>query len=53
MTDPVTQQAGGSGKWTINFTMPARYTMETLPKPIDDRVTVRQAAAAPGLSSAR
>jgi len=42
MTAPVTQQASASGKWTITFTMPASYTMESLPKPVDDRVTVRQ-----------
>lgn len=44
MTAPVTQQASAAGKWTITFTMPASYTMETLPKPVDDRVTVRQLA---------
>lgn len=42
MTAPVTQQSSAAGKWTITFTMPASYTMETLPKPVDDRVTVRQ-----------
>lgn len=42
MTAPVTQQASAAGKWTITFTMPSSYTMETLPKPVDDRVTVRQ-----------
>jgi hypothetical protein len=42
MTAPVTQQASSAGKWTITFTMPSSYTMETLPKPVDDRVTVRQ-----------
>lgn len=32
MTAPVTQQVEG-GKWTVGFTMPAGYTMQTLPKP--------------------
>lgn len=32
MTAPVTQQ-DDAGKWTVGFTMPAGYTMETLPKP--------------------
>jgi hypothetical protein len=43
MTAPVTQQqASAANKWTITFTMPASYTMESLPKPVDDRVTIRQ-----------
>ncbi|MDP3492097.1 MAG: heme-binding protein [Hyphomonadaceae bacterium] len=32
MTAPVTQKTE-AGKWTVGFTMPAGYTMETLPKP--------------------
>lgn len=32
MTAPVTQKAE-AGKWTVSFTMPAGYTMDTLPKP--------------------
>jgi hypothetical protein len=42
MTAPVTQQSTAAGSWIITFTMPARYSMETLPKPVDDRVTLRQ-----------
>ncbi len=42
MTAPVTQQASAAGTWTITFTMPADYTMETLPKPVDDKVTLRK-----------
>lgn len=41
MTAPVNQQAKG-GKWRITFTMPVEYTMDTLPEPLDDRVTLRQ-----------
>ena len=32
MTAPVTQKAEAGG-WTVGFTMPAAYTMETLPQP--------------------
>jgi hypothetical protein len=41
MTAPVSQEAEG-GKWRITFTMPAEYTMETLPVPLDDRVILKQ-----------
>jgi len=37
MTAPVNQEAD-DGQWRITFTMPAEYTMETLPVPLDDRV---------------
>ena len=33
MTAPVTQQEAADGAWTIAFTMPAGYSMATLPKP--------------------
>lgn len=43
MTAPVAQQASGaapdaSGQSTIRFFMPARWTLDTLPRPNDDRV---------------
>ena len=41
MTVPVDRQKR-SGRWTITFTMPAKYTLETLPTPIDDRVVLRE-----------
>jgi hypothetical protein len=44
MTAPVTQQSSAAGMWTITFTMPANYTMETLPKPVDSKVFLRQLA---------
>jgi hypothetical protein len=44
MTAPVTQQGSGNS-WTVNFIMPAEYTMETLPKPNNPAVTLR---AVPG-----
>jgi hypothetical protein len=37
MTAPVTQKANGSG-WSIQFYMPAKYTMANLPRPKDPRV---------------
>jgi hypothetical protein len=37
MTAPVMQE-GSDNHWTVAFVMPGEYTMETLPKPNDDRV---------------
>jgi hypothetical protein len=56
MTAPVTQEAEGEkismtapvgqqrveGKWAVSFMMPAAYTMETLPEPLDPSVVLRQ-----------
>ncbi|HOZ26549.1 MAG TPA: heme-binding protein [Hyphomonadaceae bacterium] len=39
MTAPVTQKSE-AGKWTVGFTMPAGYTMATLPKPGNPAVTL-------------
>jgi DNA gyrase inhibitor GyrI len=41
MTAPVTQQNEG-GRWKVRFVMPASYTMESLPKPNNDAVTLKQ-----------
>lgn len=41
MTAPVGQQ-NIQGKWAVSFMMPAAYTMETLPEPVDPEVTLRQ-----------
>lgn len=38
MTAPVTQRADSAGSWTVGFTMPASYTMETLPAPANPNV---------------
>lgn len=40
MTAPVLQQAVGN-KWTMAFVMPAGYSLETLPTPIDPQVTIK------------
>jgi len=40
MTAPVGQQAV-QDKWAVSFTMPATYTLETLPAPDDPQITLR------------
>jgi hypothetical protein len=41
MTAPVSQQKQGE-TWRITFLMPAKYTMDTLPEPLDKRVVLKQ-----------
>jgi len=41
MTSPVTIESN-AGQWTISFVMPAEYTMESLPKPLNSKVQLRQ-----------
>lgn len=38
MTSPVVQQPAGTETWSIQFIMPSKYTLETLPRPNDPRV---------------
>jgi hypothetical protein len=38
MTSPVVQQPAGGESWSIQFIMPSKYTMATLPQPNDPRV---------------
>ena len=38
MTSPVVQQPAGAESWSIQFIMPSKYTMATLPQPNDPRV---------------
>lgn len=45
MTAPVGRKTDIDGSWTISFTMPSRWTLETLPKPKDPRVKIRQIPA--------
>jgi effector-binding domain-containing protein len=41
MTAPVTQQGGG-GTWRVRFIMATKYTMETLPKPNNPAIEVKE-----------
>lgn len=41
MTAPVTQQPAGDS-YTVSFVMPAKYTLDTLPRPTDEAVVIRQ-----------
>ena len=41
MTAPVNIESN-AGKWTVSFVMPSEYTMESLPKPLNPRVQLRQ-----------
>jgi effector-binding domain-containing protein len=42
MTAPVSQEAMANGTYRIAFVMPSSFTLETLPKPKDDRVQIRK-----------
>lgn len=44
MTTPVGQQREG-GRWMVSFMMPASFTMDTLPKPEDPNISLRQIPA--------
>ena len=40
MTAPVVQSRAADDRWTIRFFMPSKWTMDTLPAPDDDNVTL-------------
>lgn len=42
MTAPVSQERALDNEWIITFTMPSKYTMDSLPKPNDSRVVIRR-----------
>ncbi len=44
MTVPVGVESN-AGKWTVSFVMPAEYTIETIPKPMNSQVQLRQIPA--------
>ena len=44
MTAPVTQQ-GSDNTWRVRFVMPSKYTMETLPKPNNPAVELKEIPA--------
>ena len=45
MTAPVTAQRHGDGNYMVAFMMPSKYSMETLPQPIDQRISFRVVGA--------
>ncbi len=44
MTAPVTLEGSG-GSWKLAFVMPSKFTMETLPKPKNPNITIKQMPA--------
>ena len=44
MTAPVGIESS-AGKWTVSFVMPAQYTMDSIPKPLNPQVQLRQIPA--------
>lgn len=44
MTAPVGQQRSGD-KWVVSFLMPSKYTMQTLPEPLDPAVKLKEIPA--------
>ena len=42
MTAPVTRSMSDDGNWTVSFTMPSKWTMETLPVPNNPAVSIRE-----------
>jgi len=44
MTAPVIQHASGKS-WNVRFVMPSKYTMETLPKPVNSKVALIEVPA--------
>ena len=44
MTSPVNIESN-AGQWIVSFVMPAEYTMESLPKPLNSKVQIRQIPA--------
>ncbi|MFN0061300.1 MAG: SOUL family heme-binding protein [Myxococcaceae bacterium] len=45
MTAPVNQVETSPNSWVVQFTMPSSFTLTTLPKPNDPRVTLREVPA--------
>lgn len=45
MTAPVTMEAGATQGYRMHFVMPSAYTLETLPRPRDERVRLREIPA--------
>lgn len=43
MTAPVLMGRGDGDEWVMSFVMPSRYTMESLPRPLEDTIELEQA----------
>ena len=41
MTAPVNQQQSGE-KYSVSFVMPSKYSLETLPEPLDTEVSIKE-----------
>lgn len=42
MTAPVLQEPAGADTWTVTFVMPAEFTIDTLPAPKSDKITIEK-----------
>ena len=40
MTAPVTMAVSAGGLWTMSFSMPAKYSITSLPKPLNEKVSL-------------
>jgi effector-binding domain-containing protein len=45
MTAPVTMEKNADENYRVHFVMPSQYTMQTLPKPVNPKVILREVAA--------
>lgn len=45
MTVPVTMEPSAGAGYRLHFVMPSKYTLQTLPQPLDPRVTLRDVPA--------
>jgi effector-binding domain-containing protein len=45
MTAPVKQQGSSDNAWKVNFTMPSKYLMNTLPQPNNEKVRLHQVSS--------
>ena len=45
MTSPVTAETAADGTYKVSFIMPSKYTKETLPKPVNDKVVIKEIPA--------